>query len=204
MKSFWEERYADEDYVYGELPNAYLQLKLKGLKLGKILFPADGEGRNSVYASGLGWQVFAYDFSEKAKEKAFKLANRKGVEINYTVGNIKEVQFEKESFDAIGLIYSHVPTDLRAALFQQVHYCLKPGGRLIFEAFSKNHNLYQQVNPNAGGPRDINMLYSVEELQAGFEGYTWKDLKEEVVDLNEGPFHQGRSAVVRAFGVKMP
>lgn len=186
--------------MYGEEPNEYLRLKLNGLIPAKILFPAEGEGRNAVFAAGLGWEVSAYDFSEKAKEKAINLAKRKGVELNYQIAATSEVSFEENSFDVIALIYAHVPADLKKELHQQVKRFLKPGGWLIFEAFSKNHNLYQQVNPNAGGPRDINMLYSVEELQACFEEIEWTDLKEEVIDLNEGQYHQGRSAVIRAFG----
>lgn len=55
---FWNDRYRAGEYVYGETPNKFLAEKLAGLKPGKILFPADGEGRNSVYAATLGWGGF--------------------------------------------------------------------------------------------------------------------------------------------------
>ena len=88
---FWDERYRSEQYVYGETPNKYLAGKLAGLKPGKILFPADGEGRNGVYAATLGWEVFAFDQSAEGKRKAEQLAAKKGVHINYAVATMPDV-----------------------------------------------------------------------------------------------------------------
>ena len=46
MKEFWDERYAEPDYVYGKAPNKYFKEKLDEIQLGEILFPAEGEGRS--------------------------------------------------------------------------------------------------------------------------------------------------------------
>ena len=54
MKEFWDERYKGSSYVYGKEPNVYLKRKLAELKAGSILFPAEGEGRNAVFAAGEG------------------------------------------------------------------------------------------------------------------------------------------------------
>jgi hypothetical protein len=54
MEEFWNERYADSEYVYGENPNEFLVEQLAQLPLGKILFPCEGEGRNAVYAAQKG------------------------------------------------------------------------------------------------------------------------------------------------------
>jgi hypothetical protein len=40
--------------AYGEEPNNYLKEKLEKLNTGKILFPAEGEGRNAVFEARLG------------------------------------------------------------------------------------------------------------------------------------------------------
>ena len=77
MKDFWNERYASTEYVYGKEPNQYFKQILCSLSPGKILLPAEGEGRNAVYAASLGWQVYAYDFSERAYKKAMALAAEK-------------------------------------------------------------------------------------------------------------------------------
>ena len=66
MKEFWNARYNTESYAYGKNPNQYFKDQIGLLPPGKILLAAEGEGRNAVYAASLGWDVFAYDFSEKA------------------------------------------------------------------------------------------------------------------------------------------
>ena len=77
MKEFWEIRYAEKQYAYGENPNVYFKEQLDKLKPGKILLPAEGEGRNAVYAAKQGWEVMAFDLSSEGKNKAEKLAAKK-------------------------------------------------------------------------------------------------------------------------------
>ena len=74
MKSFWNERYKEKDFVYGKKPNEYLAEKLRELEPGKVLFPAEGEGRNAVFAAEQGWEVSAFDNSFKGRKKALMLA----------------------------------------------------------------------------------------------------------------------------------
>jgi hypothetical protein len=59
MNNFWDERYADEEYVYGTTPNQYFKQELEKLTPGKILLPGEGEGRNAVFAATQGWKVTA-------------------------------------------------------------------------------------------------------------------------------------------------
>lgn len=64
MKDFWNERYSHEKLAYGAEPNEFFRNQLQHLRPGKLLVPAEGEGRNAVYAAQQGWQVTAFDFSE--------------------------------------------------------------------------------------------------------------------------------------------
>lgn len=66
---FWNERYQDLNFAYGKEPNLFFKKELQKLKIGSILLPADGEGRNGVYASKLGWDVTATDLSIEGKVK---------------------------------------------------------------------------------------------------------------------------------------
>ena len=74
MKNFWDERYKAKAYVYGKEPNQYFAEKLRELEPGKILLPAEGEGRNAVFAARQGWEVSAFDSSSEGRKKAFLLA----------------------------------------------------------------------------------------------------------------------------------
>ncbi|WP_348647886.1 class I SAM-dependent methyltransferase [Arenibacter sp. F20364] len=138
MKAFWDERYKQKEFAYGVTPNKYLEKKIANLKPGKILFPAEGEGRNAVYAAKLGWDVSAFDISVEGKNKALKLANENNVSIDYRVGQLPELDFENIYFDTIALIYAHFPPNLKSEYHGILDKKLKKGGFLIFEAFGKN------------------------------------------------------------------
>ena len=76
MKEKWDDRYSEKEFAYGERPNIYLKEQLTKFPSGKILFPAEGEGRNLVYAATLGWNVFAFDQSAEGKRKATQIGIR--------------------------------------------------------------------------------------------------------------------------------
>jgi 2-polyprenyl-3-methyl-5-hydroxy-6-metoxy-1,4-benzoquinol methylase len=200
MKQFWEDRYGKEEFAYGEEPNQFLKEQLISLELGTILFPAEGEGRNAVFAAELGWNVSAFDLSSEGQRKANLLAQKKGVEIDYILDPIADLPYTEEQFDAMALIYAHFPADVKSTYHKLLSSYVKPGGIVIFEAFSKNHLTLN--NEKAGGPKDINMLFSVEEVQNDFSDFEVHYLKEEEVELSEGLYHNGISSVVRFVGRK--
>lgn len=74
---------------------------------------------------------------------------------------------------------------------------LRPGGVVIAELFSKRHIEYQKINSNVGGPRDIDMLYFIEDIKSDFEKFSFVELKEEEIELLEGDFHNGTASVIR-------
>ena len=74
---------------------------------------------------------------------------------------------------------------------------LKPGGKLILEGFSKN-----QITRSTGGPKSLDMLFSYEELKNDFMNLSRLKIWEKEVLLNEGDYHQGLAAVIRATGNK--
>jgi SAM-dependent methyltransferase len=202
MKEFWDERYRSEAFAYGEKPNEYLKESLARFTPGKILLPAEGEGRNAVYATQLGWHVFAFDQSKEGKNKALKLADKHKVNIHYDVCEFEEANYPPNEFDAIALIFAHFHADKKEAYHQKLIEWLKPGGVIILEAFSKKHIQFNSVNEKVGGPRDIGMLYSMEELKTWFKDFEFIELYETENELNEGLFHVGRGAVVRCMARK--
>jgi hypothetical protein len=73
MKQFWNERYAEADFAYGCEPNVFLKENISKITKENVLFPAEGEGRNAVYAAELGYNVSAFDISEEGKKKLILL-----------------------------------------------------------------------------------------------------------------------------------
>jgi SAM-dependent methyltransferase len=202
MKDFWDARYGEKDYAYGTAPNVFFSEEIQKLKPGKALFPAEGEGRNAVFGAGCGWEIMAFDQSEEGKKKALQLARQKGVKIEYAVTSLEDFEAAEESFDALVLIFAHFPARVRNEFHRKLASTLKPGGILILEGFSKRHLEFNSINPQAGGPKDLGMLFSKDELLEDFSGFRIQFLEETIVNLHEGEFHSGESAVVRLVAVK--
>ncbi|WP_187270136.1 class I SAM-dependent methyltransferase [Pontibacter qinzhouensis] len=197
MEDFWNDRYSQQQMVYGAEPNAFFREQLQHLTPGKLLLPAEGEGRNAVYAALKGWQVTAFDFSDAGHQKALALAEQRGISITYQVTDAAQYTCEPESLDAVALIYAHFPPALRQQLHHNIVCWLKPGGSVILEAFHPN-----QLGYSSGGPKDKSMLYTAGMLQADFSPLTIQQLEEVEIQLNEGAYHSGAGYVTRMVAQK--
>lgn len=193
----WNERYSAEAFAYGEQPNNYLKEQLEKLPVGSILFPAEGEGRNAVFAAKLGWKVSAFDISMEGQKKALKLADANNVSIDYQVGELETLNYSQGQFDAIALIYAHFPADIKSQYHKNLDKYLRKGGIVIFEAFSKKHIDYLSKNENVGGPKDVASLFFIEEIRSDFANYHFIELEETEIELTEGLFHNGLGSVIR-------
>lgn len=198
----WDKRYSQQEYAYGELPNKFLKAELEKLPTGKILFPAEGEGRNAVYAAKLEWKVSAFDISSEGKKKAMRLAAENQVSLDYQIGQLPELHYQDNQFDVIALIYAHFPADIKSAYHQLLSNYLRDGGMIIFEAFSKTHLEYRLKDEKIGGPADLDSLFSVDEISSDFKNYEIIELAEKEIELSEGLYHNGKGSVIRFIGKK--
>jgi len=196
MKEFWNERYAQKEFVYGKLPNDFLKKYLDNQCPGVILLPSEGEGRNAIYAAKRGWEVHAVDFSETARQKALNWASENKVQINYQVADLEEWDTDMK-FDCIALIYAHYMPDLRTRLHRKFVSLLKPGGTIILETFSKKQTEYI-----TGGPKNPDMLYDSGILKQDFNELKIDFLQERMINIEEGEFHNGEASVIRMIAKK--
>ena len=196
MKEFWDDRFSNEEYYYGREPNLFFKNAIDELKPGKLFLPGEGEGRNAVYAAKLGWDVLAVDYSMAGVTKAMKLAAENNVTIRYETSDLLRYQ-AKESFDAIAVIFVHFQPDDRKTFFSNIRSALKTDGVLILELFER-----KQIKNNSGGPKDVNMLVTVNELREEFRSLDIRMLRCETVHLSEGDHHAGDAEVVRMIAIK--
>lgn len=195
--NFWNQRYAENETVYGPEPNVYFRNFLGTQKPGSILLPAEGEGRNAIYAASLGWETDAFDFSPVAREKALKRAKELDLNINYFTSTIEEYTASK-CYDVVALIYVHLPEGIRQQFHKEIISSLKPGGYVVMEAFSKD-----QINNTSGGPKELSMLYEVSMIRKDFPSMQIINLAEKTITLDEGPFHKGPADVVQMIAQKL-
>jgi 2-polyprenyl-3-methyl-5-hydroxy-6-metoxy-1,4-benzoquinol methylase len=194
----WNERFATENYLFGDKPNRYLLEKIALLQKGKALSIADGEGRNSVWLATQGFEVDAFDFSPVAIEKAQKLADAHQVRVNFHCSDWQNFDWQPEQYDAIaGIFFQFADPESRTKLFEKLNFALKPGGTLIIQGYGKSQMQYK-----SGGPGILENLYDEELLLSSFSSYKTLDLRTYLEEVDEGPGHSGMSALVGFVGQK--
>ena len=193
---FWNERYKEKVFAYGLQANDFLQ-EQSFPEGSKILCLAEGEGRNGVFLAEQGHDVTCVDYSEEGIKKMNQLAEMKGVQIHTVCADLNEFEFKENTWDGIVIIFGHLPSALREKVHGQFYKALKPGGKLVLEAYHKT-----QLNYKTGGPMTETMLYSDEELRADFHEFKHLQINQLEREVHEGEFHFGNAAVIQVIAEK--
>lgn len=189
----WDERYAQDEYVFGTEPNDFLaSVADKIKKNARVLSLCDGEGRNGTFLAEKGFQVVSLDGSKVGLEKAKKLAKSKKVKIETIVANLEEYKIKSRHWDAIALFFGHFPSDLRKKVLQSIPKGLKKNGVFIMECFSP-----EQATRDTGGPSDVDRLYDLKETKKLLAGLEFEIAQEKLREVSAGDSHKGEAAVVQ-------
>ena len=141
----WNGRYGGEGFFLGPHPSAFLaeQIALVEAMLPgrKALDIACGEGRNSIYLAGLGFDVTGMDISDQGLAKASRWATEEGVDIAFIREDLEAVPLSGR-WDLI-LNFNFLLRDL---IPQEVD-ALNPGGVILFETLLDSANLPGEHNP---------------------------------------------------------
>ena len=193
----WDERYSEQDYVYGTEPNDFLRTHVDWLPQDKVLSLCEGEGRNAVYLAKLGYDVTGVDSSSVGLAKAQKLAEKESVSITTQLADMGDFKIEPNAWGGVVSIFCHIPQSMRAELHKQIVAGLKPGGILILEAYTP-----AQLALGTGGPKMEALMMTAEDLEQELAGLDIEILEELERDVVEGKFHTGRGAVVQLLARK--
>lgn len=198
--NFWDQRFSEPGYKYGTQPNAFLREQSALFSPGsKILVPGDGEGRNGVWLAQQGHTVTSVDSSVVGLQKTRDLAMDRGVAITTTCVDLSDWVPAAGTLDAVVLIYTHLPDTFRQQAHRRLAQGLRTGGWMVLESFHP-----QQLAHSSGGPRDVDMLYTPEQLDVDFAGLMECTLAwHGETQLDEGPGHQGLAHVTRWLGRKL-
>ncbi|PRY25067.1 methyltransferase family protein [Aliiruegeria haliotis] len=193
----WDKRYGAEEYAYGTEPNDFLVEVADRLPMGRILCLAEGEGRNAVWLAQHGYKVTAVDASAVGCRKAELLAQERGVEITVINADLAEFRIEPGVWDGIVKIFGHLPPALRREVHEGCVAGLKPGGRMVLEAYTRD-----QLQRDTGGPPVAELMMDAESLRDELKGLDFEILQETVRDVQEGRHHDGPGAVVQMLAVQ--
>ncbi len=193
----WDERYAQEGYLYGIEPNDFLKENFHKIPKGKVLFLAEGEGRNAVFLARQGYEVTAMDSSAVAMEKADRLAQKNNIFITTIVTSLEDFDPGTEQWDGIVSFFCHLPPALRKNVHAGIVQALKKGGVFLAEAYTP-----EQLKYKTGGPPMKELLVDLPMLKSELHGLRFVHALETVREVHEGKLHFGKGAVVQIIAVK--
>ncbi|MFC5387109.1 class I SAM-dependent methyltransferase [Aquamicrobium segne] len=189
----WDERYRDEEYLFGREPNAFL--KREARRFGKsesVLAVADGEGRNGVFLAGLGLEVHAIDASSVALGKSARLAAEADVEMKLELADLVDWPWPQDVYDHVVAIFiQFADPALRMRLFDGMKRTVKPGGLVLLQGYRP-----EQVDLGTGGPPQRENMYTRDLLLSVFGDFEILHLEEHDTTIREGRGHDGLSALI--------
>lgn len=188
----WDERYAKAELEWGTDPNHFLVQEIDGMEPGRALDLAAGEGRNAVWLAAEGWNVTAVDFSRVAIDKARLLAERRGVEIEWVVADLRDFEAPRQGFDLVIMFYLHLTAPERRKVLGKATETLRPEGTLLIVGHDRAN-----LTDGVGGPSDPAVLLDAEEVASELVGLVI-DRAERVVRPVKGSDRDALDTLVRA------
>lgn len=196
-KDRWEQRYDGDEYVFGTEPNDFLRANVGRLPPGRVLWLAEGEGRNATFLAAQAHDVASIDLTEAGVAKTRCLAAEHGVSVAAEVGDLATADLGRDRWNAIVSIFAHLPPAVRRDLHRRVVAALASGGVFLLEAYTPD-----QVGRGTGGPQTAELTMTLAALRqelAGLDIVVGQELEREVV---EGPGHSGTGSVVQVIARK--
>jgi SAM-dependent methyltransferase len=193
----WDERYAAADLVWSATPNRFVEAELSGLPPGRALDVAAGEGRNSLWLAGLGWQVTAVDFSLVGLDKGRALQERhergRDMHVNWVHADVLTYDPGPVPYDLVLVAYLQLSPDERRTAVRVAFGALRAGGTFFLVAHDATN-----LTEGTGGPQDAAVLYTAEEVLADLDGERFEvERAERVARVVEAADDEHRGEVQR-------
>ena len=207
MKSFsqdWEEIHKNQEW--GKYPTesvirfvARNYYKSERTKI-KILDFGCGAGAHTWYLAREGFDVYAFDGSQSAVEKAEKYLNQCGLKAHFAVMDGAEIQYEKEFFDCVidsVCIYANLRNAIKK-MYQEVYTVLKNGGKLYTSCFGTGtegygtgicmeEGTYKDIEKGVLQGRAIAHFYTKEEFYEILQSCGFKNIEiDEMIYTDNG------------------
>ena len=99
-------------------------------KVERVLDLGCGNGRHAIYFASQGIKAYGIDISKQAIDWASDWAMHEKLEVEFRVGNITELPYEDEFFDAVVThgVLDHVPMTIARKAINEVRRVIKPNG----------------------------------------------------------------------------
>ena len=185
MQNSYDKKYNKQSYYWGLRPSSMCFEILRMMPSDhhiRLLDIGCGEGRNAVFFARNGYDVSAFDLSEKGVEKTKRLAEKVSVEVEVFRADIKEYRLE-EPFDILfstGVLH-YIPPVLRTETFENYKSFTSPGGLNAFSVFVRKPFIAKAPDSEATAQRWISG-----ELFTQYHDWLIESCTEEIFDCMSG------------------
>ncbi len=127
----WDRRYASEPQRWSGHPNGSLAVEIGHVSSGAALDVGCGEGADAIWLAQRGWDVTAIDFSQVALDRATRVAEDAGVEVDWVRADIAIEPPARRRYDLVSVHYPalrHTPGD---DAIHAIIDAVAPGGTLL-------------------------------------------------------------------------
>lgn len=194
----WNEKFDRPDHLYGTEPNDFLKGSFDWIpKPGRVISLGEGEGRNAVFLAQMGYDVLAVDSSSVGLEKTRKFAAIKQVQVATKEADLSTFDLGQGIWDGVVMIFCHLPSALRGPLWKRIAASIKTGGVLLMELYSPKQLDATKEGRSIGGPKDLDLMITVDEIRSAFPNAEFKVLRDADRDIHEGIGHRGPSHTVQ-------
>lgn len=172
----WDARYAATPLVWSAEPNRWVEEVFSGLPVGAALDLGAGEGRHAIWLARRGWRVTAVDYSGEAVRKAAAIQEQYAPEtrnrIIWVHADAVAEPPAPRSFDAVLLMYLHLPAGQRRALLRAGAEAVRPSGTLLLVGHDRCN-----LTEGTGGPREPAVLFTADDLLEDLDGLTGLEVR---------------------------
>ncbi|WP_104092442.1 bifunctional 2-polyprenyl-6-hydroxyphenol methylase/3-demethylubiquinol 3-O-methyltransferase UbiG [Arthrobacter sp. GMC3] len=170
-ENYWNERYGQHGNIWSGNPNPQLLTETTNLPPGTALDVGCGEGADTVWLAGLGWQVTGVDISTVALDRA--AAHASGLELPGSIAwehhNLLEWAPRSAAFDLVSAQFMHLPKTDRDPLFARLADAVAPGGTLLLVGHSP-HDVEAGVHRDFGA----DLFYTAQQLAEVLDASSWE------------------------------
>src|SRR5262245_22949557 len=173
-------------------------------KVERILDLGCGNGRHAIYFAREGFKASGIDVSPQAIAWAVDWARREGLETDFRVGDIAELPFANETFDAVVShgVLDHVPMEIARKAAEEVRRVLSPGGLFYCDlrcAEDSDYGLGTHAGPNTFVVSEgyekglVQHFFTADDIRVLFDGL-FRILYSEITERRFGPDYKRKNS----------
>ncbi|MGI9023228.1 MAG: class I SAM-dependent methyltransferase [Acidimicrobiales bacterium] len=155
----WNRRYGGAELIWTAQANRALMEETEALEPGRALDVGCGEGRNAVWLASRGWAVTGVDFSDVGLDKARRLAEAQGVDVEWVLADLRAYEPAPQAYNLVVVLYLHLRAEDRRAVHAAAASAVRPGGTIVVLGHESSNLIH-----GYGGPQDPSLLFTPDDV----------------------------------------